>query len=122
MENILKTTNLTKQYKDVKAVDSINLTLNKGDIYGFIGRNGAGKTTTLKMIAGLAKPTSGSFTLFDIPAYFLKSSATFILPSLSTSHSPALAVNLLTNSEFFLFVTIGSAFNLSHIASHCSFG
>ena len=54
MENILKTTNLTKQYKDVKAVDSINLTLNKGDIYGFIGRNGAGKTTTLKMIEGLA--------------------------------------------------------------------
>lgn len=67
MENILKTTNLTKQYKDVKAVDSINLTLNKGDIYGFIGRNGAGKTTTLKMIAGLAKPTDGSFSLFNIP-------------------------------------------------------
>lgn len=67
MDNILKTELLTKQYKKVKAVDSINLHLNEGDIYGFIGRNGAGKTTTLKMIAGLAKPTSGSFSLFGIP-------------------------------------------------------
>ena len=67
MEKILSTELLTKQYKDIKAVDSINININKGDIYGFIGRNGAGKTTTLKMIAGLANPTSGSFSLFGIP-------------------------------------------------------
>lgn len=67
MENILSAELLTKEYKDVKAVDSINLHINQGDIYGFIGRNGAGKTTTLKMISGLAKPTSGSFSLFGIP-------------------------------------------------------
>lgn len=67
MENILSTNQLTKEYQGFKAVDSINLCLNQGDIYGFIGRNGAGKTTTLKMIAGLAKPTSGSFSLFGIP-------------------------------------------------------
>lgn len=64
MEYILSTDNLTKTYKKVKAVDSINLHLNKGDIYGFIGRNGAGKTTTLKMLCGLANPTSGTFSLF----------------------------------------------------------
>lgn len=67
MENILSTNQLTKEYQGFKAVDSINLTLNEGDIYGFIGRNGAGKTTTLKMIAGLAKPTNGDFSLFGIP-------------------------------------------------------
>ena len=49
MDYILTTDNLCKQYKHVKAVDSINLHIKKGDIYGFIGRNGAGKTTTLKM-------------------------------------------------------------------------
>ncbi len=67
MENILSTDQLTKEYQGFKAVDSINICLNQGDIYGFIGRNGAGKTTTLKMIAGLAKPTSGSFSLFGVP-------------------------------------------------------
>ena len=64
MDYILTTDNLCKQYKHVKAVDSINLHIKKGDIYGFIGRNGAGKTTTLKMLSGLAKPTSGSFSKF----------------------------------------------------------
>lgn len=64
MDYILTTDNLCKQYKHVKAVDSINLHIKKGDIYGFIGRNGAGKTTTLKMLSGLAKPTSGSFSIF----------------------------------------------------------
>lgn len=64
MDYILTTDNLCKQYKHVKAVDSINLHIKKGDIYGFIGRNGAGKTTTLKMLSGLAKPTFGSFSIF----------------------------------------------------------
>ena len=56
MDYILTTDNLCKQYKHVKAVDSINLHIKKGDIYGFIGRNGAGKTTTLKMLPGLQNP------------------------------------------------------------------
>jgi len=61
---ILKTSNLTKTYKNKNAVSSLNMCINKGDIYGFIGKNGAGKTTTIKMIVGLSKPTSGSLTLF----------------------------------------------------------
>lgn len=64
MEYIVSTENLTKTYKKVNAADSVNLHINKGDIYGFIGRNGAGKTTTLKMLCGLANPTSGTFSLF----------------------------------------------------------
>ena len=64
MDYILTTDSLTKEYHHYKAIDSVSLHVKKGDIYGFIGRNGAGKTTTLKIIAGLAKPTSGNFSLF----------------------------------------------------------
>ena len=63
-ECVLKVTNLTKRYARKNAVDNINITINKGDIYGFIGKNGAGKTTTMKMIVGLLSPTSGSIELF----------------------------------------------------------
>lgn len=62
---ILKTSNLTKTYRNKNAVSSLNMCINKGDIYGFIGKNGAGKTTTIKMIVGLSQPTSGSVTLFE---------------------------------------------------------
>ncbi|MBB6631887.1 ABC transporter ATP-binding protein [Clostridium algidicarnis] len=64
MACILKTYNLTKQYKDHKAVDDVNITIEKGDIYGFLGLNGAGKTTTMRMIMGLIKPTDGNIELF----------------------------------------------------------
>lgn len=64
MDYLLSTENLTKQYKNKKAVDSVNIHVRQGDIYGLIGRNGAGKTTLMKMISGLAASSSGSFTLF----------------------------------------------------------
>lgn len=56
---ILTTSGITKSFKRFKAVDNVDLHIEKGAIYGFIGRNGAGKTTFLKMIAGLSSPTSG---------------------------------------------------------------
>lgn len=59
MEYILETRGLTKIYGKKHAVNNLNLRINKGDIYGFIGRNGAGKSTALKMICNLAKPTQG---------------------------------------------------------------
>lgn len=64
MEYILKTTNLTKYYKNKKVVNGVNLNVKKGDIYGFLGQNGAGKTTTIRMIMGLIKPTQGEVSLF----------------------------------------------------------
>ena len=63
-EIILQTHELKKVYGKQVAVDGIDLKVERGSIYGLIGKNGAGKTTTLKMISGLAKPTSGSFSLF----------------------------------------------------------
>lgn len=61
---ILKTENLTKKYKNFTALDNVNINIQKGDIYGLIGRNGAGKTTLMKIITTLSNKTSGSFELF----------------------------------------------------------
>lgn len=66
-QNLVETHNLTKEYGKVRCVDSVNMQVAPGAVYGFLGPNGAGKSTTLKMLLGLAKPTAGSITLFDIP-------------------------------------------------------
>jgi ABC-2 type transport system ATP-binding protein len=57
---MIKLINLTKIYGKLTAVDSINLDVARGEIFGFLGPNGAGKTTTIKMMAGLLQPTNGS--------------------------------------------------------------
>jgi len=56
---VIETRYLTKVYKDLTALDKLNLTIDQGDIYGFIGPNGAGKTTTIKILSTLLRPTSG---------------------------------------------------------------
>jgi len=61
---VLETNGLTKTYRKRNVVNSVNMHVEKGDIYGFIGKNGAGKTTLMKMICGLARPSAGNFTLF----------------------------------------------------------
>ncbi|URZ01495.1 ABC transporter ATP-binding protein [Clostridium felsineum] len=61
---VLRTVNLTKKYKDTKVLDNVNITIRKGDIYGFIGQNGAGKTTFMKLISGLIIKSSGEIELF----------------------------------------------------------
>ncbi len=64
MDYVLKTEGLTKQFAKLLAVDNVSLHIKPGEIYGFIGRNGAGKTTFMKMVSGLAAPSSGEITLF----------------------------------------------------------
>ena len=63
MSIILEVNNLSKTYKNFKAIDDISFQVNKGDIYGFLGPNGAGKSTTLRMILGLIKPNKGEIKL-----------------------------------------------------------
>ncbi|MBR3645261.1 MAG: ABC transporter ATP-binding protein [Lachnospiraceae bacterium] len=63
-ETILRTEKLTKKYNDFAALDNVSITVNKGDIYGLIGRNGAGKTTLMKVVTTLTNKTSGEYTLF----------------------------------------------------------
>ncbi len=63
METILKTEHLTKRYGSKVAVDDVSMTMERGDIYGFIGKNGAGKTTTMRLLLGMSFADSGSMTL-----------------------------------------------------------
>ncbi len=65
---IISTHLLTKKYKKSVALDSLDLTINKGEIFGFLGHNGAGKTTTVSMLTTLLLPTSGSALVcgFDV--------------------------------------------------------
>lgn len=65
MEYIIETEGLTKRYGKRLCVNNISIHIAKGDIYGFIGRNGAGKTTAMRLILGLARPTSGKIKLFN---------------------------------------------------------
>jgi ABC-2 type transport system ATP-binding protein len=67
-ELVLETLDLTKRYGDRLAVDSVSMTVRKGEVYGFLGPNGAGKTTTLRMCLGLVHSNSGSATVLGRPA------------------------------------------------------
>ena len=90
--DILRTNALSKTYRKTKALDSINITIHQGDIYGFIGKNGAGKTTLIRVIAGIAEPTSGSFSLFgeSKPSGIIKARRRMA----AVVESPALHLNL----------------------------
>ncbi len=66
MEYILETHNLEKRYKNFKAISNLNMHIPKGAIYGLIGKNGAGKTTLIRVICGLQKPTSGTYSIYGI--------------------------------------------------------
>ena len=64
MQAVIETMQLSKKYKYITALSPTNLTIEKGCIYGLVGRNGAGKTTLLKMLLGQTTPTTGELSLF----------------------------------------------------------
>lgn len=66
MDYILRTFGLCKKYKNQMAVNHADMTIRKGDIYGFVGENGSGKTTIIRLITGLIFPYAGSFELFGV--------------------------------------------------------
>lgn len=63
--NVIETTNLTKMYKGKAAVDSVSMTVRKGEIFGFLGRNGAGKSTFINMLTGIIYPSTGTFSILN---------------------------------------------------------
>ena len=67
-EYVIETQNLSKKYGDFPAVQNVDMNVEKGRIYGLLGRNGAGKTTTMCMLLGLTEPTEGSIKLFGLDA------------------------------------------------------
>jgi ABC-type multidrug transport system ATPase subunit len=60
MEEVISAQNISKSYRDIKAVDSLSFSVKKGDFFGFLGPNGAGKTTTIRMLTGVLKPDEGT--------------------------------------------------------------
>lgn len=64
--NVIETKELCKKYGKNLVVDHVNLHVPEGSIYGFVGENGSGKTTIMRLLMGLANPTSGDYSLFNI--------------------------------------------------------
>lgn len=101
---IIKTKNLTKQYGALKSVNSLNIHVRKGRIYGLLGRNGAGKTTTMKMLLGLTKPTVGDVMIFGKS---LSGNEKSILPRIgSLIESPGFYPNLTGAENLQIFAAL----------------
>jgi ABC-2 type transport system ATP-binding protein len=70
---VIRTHDLTKRFKALTAVDSLNMEVYRGEVFGFLGPNGAGKTTTISMLLGLIRPTAGSA---EVLGYDIRTQAT----------------------------------------------
>jgi len=66
MDAVIQVKNLTKDFKEVKAVDDVSFTVPAGEVYGFLGQNGAGKSTTIRMLLTLVRPDSGEIEIFGM--------------------------------------------------------
>lgn len=66
MEYVLEVNNLEKRYKGFKALYQTNIHIEKGAIYGLVGKNGAGKTTLIRIICGLQEPTNGTYIIYGV--------------------------------------------------------
>lgn len=66
MSTIISVSNLSKEYKELKAVSDLSFKVNEGEVYGFLGQNGAGKSTTIRMLMTLIAPSSGSIEMFGM--------------------------------------------------------
>jgi ABC-2 type transport system ATP-binding protein len=93
--------NLRKVYGDKAAVDGLSLAVPQGCFFGFLGPNGAGKTTTIKMLMGLAPPTSGTIQLLGLP---MPERALDIKQSIGLVPDESLLFDHLTGGEFIEFV------------------
>lgn len=82
MSSVITTRELTKQFKTHTAVDSLDLDVPQGQVYGFLGPNGSGKSTTMKMILGLTQPTGGEIEVLGQP--LTRASRTKLLPSIGS--------------------------------------
>ena len=101
---IIETKNLTKQYGSQKSVADLNIHVQRGRIYGLLGRNGAGKTTTMKMLLGLTKPTSGEVKIWGKA---LQGNEKKLLPRIgSLIESPGFYPNLTATENLRIFATL----------------
>jgi len=66
MSPIIQVSNLSKYFKNIRAVDGLSFSINEGDVYGFLGQNGAGKSTTIRMLLTLIQPSQGDIEVFGM--------------------------------------------------------
>src|SRR5215831_18438086 len=66
MQNIIQVNSLSKQFRNITAVDDLSFSVEEGDVYGFLGQNGAGKSTTIRMLMGLIRPSAGRIEIMDL--------------------------------------------------------
>lgn len=101
---LVETRDLTKKYGEQTSVSNLNLHVQKGRIYGLLGRNGAGKTTTMRMLLGLTKPSSGNIRLFGAP---LSCNEKNVLPRIgSLIEAPGFYPNLTGTENLALFAKL----------------
>ena len=101
---VIETNRLTKQYGQQKSVADLNIHVQKGRIYGLLGRNGAGKTTTMKMLLGLTSPTAGEVTIWGER---LQGNEKKLLPRIgSLIESPGFYPNLTGTENLRIFATL----------------
>jgi ABC-type multidrug transport system ATPase subunit len=104
--HVIRTQALTKRYGELRAVDSVNLEVRTGDVYGFLGANGSGKTTTVRMLLGLVLPTSGKAEVLGMP---MPSARRSVLPRIgSLVESPAAYPHLSGRANLALLDATGS--------------
>ncbi|MEJ7833990.1 MAG: ATP-binding cassette domain-containing protein [Nocardioides sp.] len=102
---MIRTAGLTKAYGRIHAVTDLDLDVQEGDVYGFLGANGSGKTTTVRMLLGLVLATSGTIELMGRP---MPSAAREVLPQVgSMVEGPAAYPNLSGRANLTLFDAMG---------------
>ena len=114
-EYVIETNHLTKQYGTQKSVAELNIHVQRGRIYGLLGRNGAGKTTTMKMLLGLAQPTSGEVAIWGKS---LAGNEKKLLPRIgSLIESPGFYPNLTATENLRIFAALRGLKNQNAIKS-----
>ena len=114
-EYVIETNHLTKQYGTQKSVADLNIHVQRGRIYGLLGRNGAGKTTTMKMLLGLTQPTSGTVAIWGKS---LRGSEKELLPRIgSLIEAPGFYPNLTATENLRIFAALRGLKNQNAIKS-----
>ena len=102
--NSIKTVNLTKKYKDITAVDKLNIQINSGELFSLLGINGAGKTTAIKMLSCLTEPTNGEAF---VGGYSITNDKLTVKSTIGTSpQETAIAPNLTVKENLELMCSI----------------
>lgn len=114
-EYVIETQNLSKRYGDFQAVQGVNMNVEKGRIYGLLGKNGAGKTTTMCMLLGLTEPTEGSIKLFGLDARDGKNSKEIYTKIGSIIETPGFYPHLDATKNLAIFSKLRGDYNPENI-------